>query len=78
MPFPSDRAAFQKAVKGKSVVIEVDMFEYSAPDYVYPLSQDKLRFLGALGFQLKGRVDRPIPGRNGTKNAGVIYVFEKQ
>lgn len=78
LPFPSDRAAFQKAIKGKSVVIEVDIFEYSAPAYVYPLTQANIRFFGAQGFYVKGRVDRPIPGKNGMRNAGVIYVLEKR
>ena len=54
LPFPSDRAAFQKAIKGKSVVIEVDIFEYSAPAYVYPLTQANIRFFWRAGFLREG------------------------
>jgi 4-amino-4-deoxy-L-arabinose transferase-like glycosyltransferase len=77
-PFPENREEFRRAVRDRSAVIELDIFEYSAPAYVYPLTQEKVRFFGAQGFRLKKKIERPVPGRNGMHNTGVIYVFEKE
>jgi len=55
-----------------NVFVEVDVWEYTQPSYVYPLDQEKYNNLTSLGFGLVYYVQRELNG----KLVPVIFIFK--
>jgi len=56
----------------ENVFVEVDVWEYTQPSYVYPLDQEKLDNLASLGFELVYYVQREMNGQP----VPVIFIFK--
>jgi len=66
----------QIAEETKEVYLEVDMWEWGQPDWVYPLSQEKLNNIINMGFEPVKFVERELPTQQGLVKQPIIFIFK--
>ena len=61
----------------KEIYLEVDIWEYSNQEWMYPLTKEKLTFLSKLGFKRVYTVFRDISTENGVIKMSVIIILKR-
>lgn len=60
---PQNISTFEKEVENKTnIFVVVDSWEYTQPEWIYPLSQEKVNTLINLGFNINHIVERDLQG----------------
>jgi len=70
---PESFDKFLEDTANKTVSLEIDVWEYTQPSWVYPLNQEKINNLMANGFNISYTANREINGQKVT----VAAVFTK-
>lgn len=76
IPTPVSLSKFEKLTKNpeRAIFLEADIWEYTQPSWIYPMTEEKVAHLEKLGFELKVIVYRPYPSG---KVWPVIWIFVK-
>jgi 4-amino-4-deoxy-L-arabinose transferase-like glycosyltransferase len=76
-----ERAPFERDLaiaisKGKSVYIEIDIWEYTQPDWYYPLSQESINYFQNLGFVPVYIVEADMSTPEGIQSTPAIIILK--
>ena len=62
---------------GGRVLVQLDVWEYAAPEWAYPLSQETLNGLAAENFTVVDYVEKDVPTQDGLIKAPVGFLLAK-
>ncbi len=73
------REEFEKQLENENlpVYLVVDAWEYIQPEWVYPLTQEKVDYITSLGFQPAKIINKKVATENGLQEFPVIIIFKK-
>jgi 4-amino-4-deoxy-L-arabinose transferase-like glycosyltransferase len=73
--FPSTKEQFESGINSttKNIFLELDIWEYTQPEWVYPLDEGKARYLDGLGFKPVDIITKTVNGQIGN----VVIIMQK-
>ena len=75
---PQTKEEFETVVNNtKDVYIELDMWEYTQPDWIYPWDQEKIGYLQSLNFTVVKAINKPVLTQQGLTNQTVVAILKK-
>jgi 4-amino-4-deoxy-L-arabinose transferase-like glycosyltransferase len=73
--YPSTKEKFESEINSttKNIFLELDIWEYTQPEWVYPLDEGKARYLSELGFKPVDLITKTVNGQTGN----VVIIMQK-
>jgi 4-amino-4-deoxy-L-arabinose transferase-like glycosyltransferase len=75
--FPRNKSEFEKEVSGTggNIFLEIDLWEYTQPEWIFPLTNEKVEELDALNFKPVYVVERTIQTQSGLEKRPAVIIF---
>ena len=78
--YVKSKAAFEEDLaelsKDHEVYLEINIWEYTQPEWYFPINQDSIDYFTNLGFQLVNVIEREISTPQGLQKMSVIFIFK--
>lgn len=81
MAIPASQREFKEIISSaqKPIILEIDYWEYTQPQWVHPFSEEKMQYLNELGFSLVQVVEKERTTPTGERKiVPVLWLFKKE